>query len=521
MNACGRWARWFFLPTALLLVVVLLPCALALVKHQWLQSVHCFWHNADFWVPCTGSLLCGCLWVWTAHTVAPVRKLTVAAVSLLPGAWLAWVLVGEVPLRLGDGFTGPWFTTRTPVYLAWWAGLGTLALLAWRSRRKPVALRAPVTPGRARAVAGLACSILLCGGVTVPAGAQMYRWTLYRTALHAVVERDDSAALRTLERCARWPGFDPEWTPGRVLRFIPHGYALDDALFGCPSCRGIHSPLLEAAARHGCARTVAALLARRGGVAYGGDRGASLLLAAVQAGSPAVLDLLLEHGADASATNTLGSLMHMGGFMHLAAMTQDVPAAVLERLLRAGAPINRVSRSGLTPLDCAHIWNPGAIPYLRAHGATNAAVRQGLTPWREAERLYRFAGTPFGLRLPEGFAPWNRLQTPTNSLAWEVRNDANSSLRFRLGPPCRGEGTNGLMRGLPVLIAREERDWGHCWCAEVAVYFDSTAAQHATNPPPDAVPHYDAILGYKAFNRHDRIALERAIGTLFCIQDAP
>jgi len=250
------------------------------------------------------------------------------------------------------------------------------------------------------------------------------------------------------------------------------------------------------------------MVGRRGTVEYGSDRGYALLHAGIGAGNVAVVDFLLDQGADAAATNRFGSTMHN-------AVMATAPPVVMVRLLEAGAPINAVTRGGLTPLDCAHIWEPSVIPFLRSQGATNAAVRIGLVPVRKEDRLFTFEGTDFGVQLPEGFSPWNRIQTPSDCMAWEVRNAANSSLSFCLGQAVKPTGTHATFKGFTAVASREENDWGSCWCARAAISFDSSRASHQKQDEADDGAHYDAVLSYRAYSRRDQRALEKALQTFF------
>lgn len=107
-------ARWLFLPTALLRVVSVIPCALAFIKNEWLHSSSFFWHNADFWIPCAGGIICGFLWMVVVAVVAPIYPVRACVASFVPGAWLAWTLMGETHFIVGNFIRGSGFDTRAP-----------------------------------------------------------------------------------------------------------------------------------------------------------------------------------------------------------------------------------------------------------------------------------------------------------------------------------------------------------------------------------------------------------------------
>jgi hypothetical protein len=495
----------------LLLLVVVIPCSFAFIKHQCLRSSLIFWDNADFWIPCIGGFVCGVLWVAFVLWLAPNHKFTAAAASLLPGACLAWVLIGEVRFTTAGYMSGFSFTTRTPVFVTWWAGILGLAAMWLRERRRPEAPARRVTRPRLVGLTTLAVSVALLCGLVLPSTFLLARWTAYHWALRAIAEDTDDRALQRIRLLARIPCFDMDWSPGAILAHIPFGFALDMSVFGCPTCRGIHTTLLQSAARHGREEVVRWMVSRRGSINCGNDHGWGLLTAGIASGKAAIVGFLIDQGADATATNNLGGL----GSMHHAVMSRT-PPAVMERLLRAGAQVNALSNAGLTPLDGANMWEPSVIPFLTAHGATNAAVRDKLVLLPEGERLYAFDGTDFRIQLPEGFPPWNRIRNAPGSRhrGWEVRNPRNSTLSFTLlGNQTSPAGTNGDFNGFAAVISREENDWGTCWCASVSVVFDRSGLSREELDKSGRGPRYDAVLGYRAFNRRDQRLLEATLQT--------
>ena len=506
------WARWFFIPTALLCLLFLVPCSLAFITNEWLHSQVFFWHNADFWIPCIGGIICGLSWMIIIILLAPTHKFMAGTASLLPGTWLAWHLTCFYTL-IGDYMADIGSCIRPPFYLTIWAGLLGLAVMWIRSRHStshhtPL----PAKPhSKAFRYLVLVLSMVLFWGYFVPYGFQFYRWALYHSALHSIVNDKGTSALPRVQRLARFPGFDLDWTPGKILADIPHGYALDQKVFGCPTCRQIHTPLLAFAARQGQMDVVAWMVGRRGSVEYWNDHGGWLLSSSIYSTNIPIISFLIEHGADVTATNVFGGIMHQ-------AVMAKAPAVVMERLLSAGASVNSVSRTGLTPLDCAHIWEPQVIPFLLSHGATNSMVKVGLIPVQGSNRIYTFEGTDFGIQLPEGFSPYNRLQTPPDHKAWEVRNAANSSLSFSIGKGVKESGTNTTFRGFPAITSGEENDWGTSWSATAFVAFDTSGRSLQEIYEKGEEPHFDAMLRYQAFSRKDQIILERAFHTFFKAQ---
>jgi hypothetical protein len=503
------WARWFFISTALLVLLVVVPCTLSLIKQRYLQTSSFFWVNASFWTPTAGGLICGFLWMVIVAGLAPDRKIAAAAITFPPGAWLAWQLIGETRFHIADHAGYDWLT-RVPVFVSWWAGLLGLAVMWFIVKRRPSPGRSKLPPRRVRDYAALGLSVVLLCGLVLPAVVMMAQWALYHAAVHAFKVGPDAKALRCVQRLDAVTGFDLEWTPSRILKRIPSGFNLDDKLFGCPSCRQVGTPLIEFAARSGRVETVRWMVGRRGGVEMWNDRGRSLLDAGVFSGNPDLVDLLIERGADVTAGDRMA-----GGVLNYAVLAK-APVAILERLLKAGAAVNGGSGVRMTPLDCAHIWEPYAIPLLKAHGATNILVRDHLIPIESDKTLYLFEGTSFGIRLPEGFAPWNRLQASADYRAWEVRNEAWSSLTFQLGREAKPKGLSTTFAGFAAVVAYgEDRE-----VTTLSIAFDTSGATREEMEKAGKPPRYDAILQYKAYSRKDRKILEDGVHSFFDLNNS-
>ena len=511
-----RWARWLLAPAALWALLVLVPCSLAFIKQRYLKSSEfIFWHNADFWVPCIGGVICGLAWMAILVCIVPSRKLTAAAASFPFGAWLAWCLIGEVQYRAGD-FSDPWFQTRAPVYLTWWAGLAGLALMGFRARRRSPAAPRPPARSPGAGILLLAAGVVTFCGLVVPSAFLFYRWALYHAALHAIADDGNpTTALRKVRSFAAMPGFELDWTPGSILTYVPLSFTVDQELFGCPTCRGIHNTLTQAAARHGRSDVLEWMLGRRGSMEYWNDRGARLLTAAIGSGNVATVDLLIRRGADVTATNLFPGAM-------CNAVSSRAPEAVLDRLLAAGAPINRVLHTGFTPLDCAQIWEPQYVPYLLRHGATNAVVRVQLVPFPPGDRRFRFEGTDLGITLPEAFSPINRLQTPPDCSAWEVRAP-RAELRFGIGKEMKPREGNTKaaeidFHGCAAILSHEEYDWNDgTWSAHGNIVFDSSGLTHEALRSQGKAPRYDAVVEYMALSRREMRPVREALGGFFRI----
>ncbi len=95
-------------------------------------------------------------------------------------------------------------------------------------------------------------------------------------------------------------------------------------------------------------------------------QGATLLMMAAQHGSPALVEYLLEKGADPKAANPLGATA-----LHWIGGEAEAYARKVELLLRHGADANAASNLGRTPLTiaAAHAGNAAALKLLLAKGA--------------------------------------------------------------------------------------------------------------------------------------------------------
>ncbi len=145
---------------------------------------------------------------------------------------------------------------------------------------------------------------------------------------------------------------------------------------------------LHDAARDGDVEKVSGLIDQGVAMDVPGDNGETPLILAILGGQPAVVDLLIERGADIRARNS-------GGFtaLHAAAYVGDADTA--SKLLGTGANVNdQENKAGVTPLSVAA--EQGHVEMTRVlveHGADlEAGERNGYTPlsralWRDRKEM--------------------------------------------------------------------------------------------------------------------------------------
>ncbi len=510
------WARWLLLPCSLWALLLVVPCALSFIKRYFLQSAdYIFWHNADFWVACLTGVTCGLAWVAITGVVAPSRKLATATLSCIPGGLLAWLLIGETYYRVDSGMGSQGFATYAPLHLCWLAGAIGLFFL-WRGRRRSsVPDGEKRNPRRVLGVSALVLAGLAFCALVVPSAVMMWRFTLYHAAVHAITKGGEEEALRRVRRLAKMPLFDLDWTPGRILAAIPYAHQIDLEVFGCPSCRGNHTPLFHKAAAQGSASLLRQMLDWRGSPEYFDDDGQGALSAAIRSHDTNTVALLLSYGVKADATNAF-----FGGSLHQAVMTR-APSDLMAMLIDAGAHVNALTQTGMTTLDCANIWDPDAISFLLSNGASNVAVRVRLIPVPGVASQFRFEGTPFGIRLPSGFSPVNRLQTPHDCIAWEMRTVDRGSLSFTIGKVTNGVGTETNLNGFAAVVSHDEYDWKDgTWSAHGNIAFDTSGYTHAELQRLGRTPRYDALIGYMALQRRDLRRIQEAIHSIGKISES-
>lgn len=506
------WSRWLFLPCALWALVVVVPCPLAYCKQHFLKSSdYVYWSNADFWTACLAGVIVGFAWVTITGAIAPSHKRIATCLSSILGCMFAGVLMGEPYDYVNSVFPSQGFKTHAPLYLCVWSGMVGLFVLWLRRKRGDRSVDRNRRPRRVIGLAVLVVSGLAFGIVVVPATVMMWRYSLYHLANQSVVRGSEDEALRTLRRFIKFPLFDLDWTPGKAVVKIPFATRIDENLFGCPSCRGIHSPLFHAVAARGYASLLQQMLVWRQSPDYDNDSGQGVLAAAICSGDTNTVAVVLSHRVTVEGSpNDLGwSPLHV-------AVIRRAPEALMTMLINAGAPINARTQAGQTPLDVAHIWEPDAISFLVAHGATNATVRVHLVPIPGSEAQFQFEGTPFGIHLPAGFSPVNRIPTPDDNLVWEIQNGDGGSLRFGIGnvPKVSG-GTLTTFNGFAAVVSWKEYEWDDGgWSAYGRIDFDSSGTTYADWQQMGKTPHYDAFVDFHLSRRRDLKSIRQALASI-------
>lgn len=101
------WTRWLCLPIVLLAI----PFYLCLGIHFAGLNVFHFYGKS------VSGFLSAVLWVLSAYSIAPDRKIRTALATLVIGTILSWFLIGETNLPDYSGMT------RMPIYITWSAGI--------------------------------------------------------------------------------------------------------------------------------------------------------------------------------------------------------------------------------------------------------------------------------------------------------------------------------------------------------------------------------------------------------------
>jgi len=167
-------------------------------------------------------------------------------------------------------------------------------------------------------------------------------------------------------------------------------------------------PALWTAARDGRAEEVRRLLAEEVDIEErGGPDQASPLIEAALQGHEEVVQVLLEHGADATSKNDRGSTP-----LHGVAHSYSGLLAILLLLLENGAEVSAKNNAGLTPLHAAALYGHGAVVrILLEHGAeVSSTTNTGRTPLHFAAldgdetvaRLLLHKGADLQSKTPDG-----------------------------------------------------------------------------------------------------------------------
>jgi hypothetical protein len=359
------WARLLFLPTALLVMLIVLPFGCAWFKDFASRSCALeYWYWEPFWFDVSVAMACAMAWVLITFVIAPTNRPLTASLSLLPGTWLAWFIIGESTFRIEGIGMGSFFPTRVPTYLAWWMALATLATLWLLTKYRAKQPSSSKPASRVLGFRTLAIAIALFVSIVVPTTFIFWQFTVYCGTQRMIEDGNEEKAIKRVIRLHRSPLYDLDWTLPRAIARVPFAHSVYSTLVGCPTCKGHwHTPFLLAA-RHGKLQLLDKIIDLRGSVECGNDKGAAVLHQALISKNASVVGLLLSKGADVNAQMQfpMGSVIHC-------AVIMDSPPAVIEVLLGAGSEINGTDARGWTPLDWARVWNTNAIPFLTALGA--------------------------------------------------------------------------------------------------------------------------------------------------------
>jgi len=385
------FARWLLVPSALLATLIGIPYAAAVLKDAvWCSALgYLYWD--PFWDDVGVGMLCAVLWVALSFSIAPHHKLVTAFSLLIPGAWLAWFVIGESTLGANTLGLASFFQTRVPVYLAWWAAFATIGVL-WFLTRHHLHNSTPPSPLRGSlGVVVLAVAVALFAGVVLPAAFIFWQFTVYCGTRHLIENGNEEEAIVRVVRIHRTPLYDLDWTLPRAIARVPFAYPVYSTLVCCPTCKGHWATPFLLAARHGKLRLLDKIIGLRGSIECGDDKGTTVLHHALLSKDPSVVRFVVSRGADVNAQGQLpmGSSIHHAVFI-------DSPPAVIEVLLDAGADVNATDTRGWTPFDWARIWNTNAIPFLESIGAKGGTNHTSKLPVRSGDKPASSESQPVG-----------------------------------------------------------------------------------------------------------------------------
>ena len=498
------WARWLFLPTALVLLVVIVTCTLGGVNCFWIEHVHSIRHG-DFWLICLGGAICGAAWVILSYCIAPRSKLETVLVLTPLGVWLAWFLISGSYYRRGFEDRSP---IPMPTLVTWCVTLVGLLTVLVLDKRRAVSSRPQKQVSKMHAVCILGSAVVLLCVCVLPSAYALYKMTVYRAIADPMQAHEEDVAAFRYHLFAQTPFLDLDWAPSMSFALIPFGQELDAAMFGCASCRGMYESLMQVAARNGPSNVLAQMIKRRGSLEYNGDRGRCMLDYAIFARNGETLDVILDCGADPGTTNLLGAPMHE-------AVRFLVLTKIIERLISAGADINQVDWQGRTPLDYALMWNRSAVGFLSSLGATNGPRAAVVQPIAGHTGIYNFVASDFCMALPAGFSAYKGDSPSLMSYSWTLENTNGS--RFYLETdywPVKSGSCSTNFNGMPASVERTEQESKDGSCPyELTVYFASSDASYASLQPLGQRPYYDTFIQCQARSKEDMKALEDALRT--------
>ncbi len=207
---------------------------------------------------------------------------------------------------------------------------------------------------------GVLISIIVI--VCISIAPTVWRYSLYRKARLTIESGDETKAIQFIIQLHKNPFFNLDWTIQKSVFKVPHGNSLYESIFGCPSCRGDFDSLLEHSARNGREKLTQEMIEMGASTTHLDDEGHNLLIAAIHSNNPAVVDQIIDSGANVNPDKTFYTPIQIAIMSHRS-------LEIVTLLLHHGADINMKNTSGWTPLDVACIWNTNAIPDLVELGA--------------------------------------------------------------------------------------------------------------------------------------------------------
>ena len=108
------WARWLFLPSALIVTIILVPYGIAVLYDGLSLDSLCSYSNWNsFWFGFISLSLCTAAWILITYALVPEGKVYCAALSILPGTWLTIFVMGDS--YLADTSWQIYFKTHIPL----------------------------------------------------------------------------------------------------------------------------------------------------------------------------------------------------------------------------------------------------------------------------------------------------------------------------------------------------------------------------------------------------------------------
>ena len=365
------WARWLFLPSTLIVTIILVPYGIAVLYDGLSLDSLCSYSNWNsFWFGFISLSLCTAAWILITYALVPEGKVYCAALSILPGTWLTIFVMGDS--YLADTSWQIYFKTHIPLLFSLWVALATIASLWLLSRRHGKKESSRTVSSKKIRCLFLSCAVVLFVFFVMPAGFVFWQFNAFCRMKTLMGEGNEKEAIRQIIRLDRNPFFPIDWTPHNAMLSIPCANSIYYKLVGCPTCRGHWHTLMLLAAQGGKYDLLEKIIELRGTVEWYDDRGTYVLYEALKSKNLSVVKLCISKGSDVNAPMQFG-----GSSIHCAVLAGSTPE-LISILLEAGANINSIDDSGETPLDWADKRNNHIIPFLiskGAHRGTNAIIR--------------------------------------------------------------------------------------------------------------------------------------------------